>query len=341
VTTVRVNVRVPGGARPGDYLSGVSVQALTEPRVERLKGSVAVASVQRYAVGLLVRVPGVRTPLIRLPRASVKREPSGLTFYVSGTNAGNAVLQNVHGYVLVTQGKRVVARTTVGPGTFVAGTSLAYPLLAPHEQPREGAAYRVRAAMHYSGSRVARLDTRVVFGHRDAVRQEQFGGPAADGGGGSGIGTLVLLAALAGMVALLLVVLLRRRKLRGRRATRRVIERAIAEARDRDEPLTALKISDPKGGEPGRRLAEVVGDRLRRGDELLRMPGECLLVLCVATAVDDAALVAVEVRRHVTRRAPEASYAVELVPLHMPGDADPLAWLDVHAMLAARATADR
>src|SRR4051794_23401662 len=132
---IPVSVSVPPGTQAGDYLSGVSVQALTKPVIQRTKGNVAVASVQRYAVGVLVRVPGPRSPLIRLTHATVKREPAGTTFYVYGANAGNSVLQNVRGNILVTRGNHVVARRAVGPGTFVTGTSIAYPVLAQGEQP--------------------------------------------------------------------------------------------------------------------------------------------------------------------------------------------------------------
>jgi hypothetical protein len=311
---IPISVAVPDGTRAGDYLSGVSVQALTKPRTQRVKGNVAIASVQRYAVGLLVRVPGPRTPLIRLTHAIVKREPAGTTFYVFGRNAGNSVLQNVSGNILITRGKHVVARTQVGPGTFVSGTSIAYPVLAPSEQPREGTAYRVRATMHY-GPRVARLDQYVRFGHRDAVRQEQFGGPEA--GGGSGIWGKVLLIAVLALLALAvigLVALLRRRRGGLRRATERLLERAIADAGVKDEPLTALLVSLADGTEPGSTLARMLARRVRHSDVILRVPGKSLVVLAHGTDVGAAAALAAEIRKYVVRRA-NGALVVELVPL--------------------------
>ena len=62
---------------------------------------------QRYAVGMFVKVPGPRHSLIELPSASVEREPSGLTFYVQARNPGNTILQKgVRGSLLVTRGHR-------------------------------------------------------------------------------------------------------------------------------------------------------------------------------------------------------------------------------------------
>jgi hypothetical protein len=304
-------VAVPAGTRPGDYLSGISVQALTKPAVQHVKGNVAIASVQRYAVGVLVRVPGPRNPLIRLTHASVKREPAGTTFYVYGSNAGNAVLQNVRGNILITRGDHVVARRPVGPGTFVTGTSIAYPVLAPGEQPREGTAYRVRATMHY-GPRVARLDQYVTFGHRDAVRQEQFGGPKADGG--SAIWKIVL--AVVALAALLLAVfaLLRRRRGTIRRATPRIVERAVAEARENDEPLTALLVSDARGAEPHTTVAGLLRRRVRHTDRVLRVAGRSHLVLATGTDMGAAAAFAAELRKYLERRSAD-KLVVEVVPL--------------------------
>jgi hypothetical protein len=212
---VNVKVQPLKNAKPGDYLSGIGVQALGAGKDAKPRGNVAIASIQRYAIGVLVRLPGPRHPLIRFTGARVAREAAGVTFYLSAGNLGNALLQNVHGSQLITQGNRVVARGPLGPGTFVTGTSIDYPVLVPREHAREGSTYRVRANLHYRG-RVARLDTLVRFGHGSAVRQEQLGGPDASS---SGDGILkYLLAGAAGLALLLLLVFVlwrRRRKRSG------------------------------------------------------------------------------------------------------------------------------
>src|SRR3954454_17517578 len=199
-TKVAVDIAPPKGADPGDYLSGIGVQARGQEHA-KTRGNVAVSSTLRYAVGLEVRLPGPRHPLIRLTGADIKREPAGIAFSIRGRNPGNVILQGVRGDALITQGRRVVARMPLGPGTFVTGTSIAYPIPTPREQPREGTVYRVRAFLRYRGG-IARLDTRVRFGRADARRQETFGGPKANGG------FPWLIAAIAFVVAALLAALL-------------------------------------------------------------------------------------------------------------------------------------
>src|SRR3954453_12163370 len=200
--SVPVAVKVPSDVSPGDFLSGISVQAVGAESERRLRGNVAISSVERYAVGLLMDIPGPRHPQIRISRAKVTREPAGLSFFLHATNAGNAILQNVRGTLLVTRGKRTVARAKIGPGTFVSGTSIDYPLLVPREEPREGAVYRVRAVMRYHGG-VARFDSRVRFGHKAAQAQQDFGGPVVDAAAGSKTPLWLLICGVIGaMVAL-------------------------------------------------------------------------------------------------------------------------------------------
>jgi hypothetical protein len=188
---VSVTVSPRAGARPGDYLSGIGVQALGRRDRTKTSGNLAIASIQRYAIGVVVRIPGPRHPLIRFTGARVQHEPAGVTFFTSVGNRGNVILQGVHGEVTITQGNRLVARKPIGPGTFVTGTSIDYPLLVAGERPSEGTVYRVRAFLRYRG-KVARLDTRVRFGSASAQRQAEFGRSIRD----SGSGFLTLLLAL-------------------------------------------------------------------------------------------------------------------------------------------------
>jgi hypothetical protein len=134
-----------------------------------------------------------------------------LTFLLQARNTGNVILQGVHGGALIRSGRRVVARAPLGRGTFVTGTSIAYPIPAFNEHPAEGARYRITAVLRYAGG-IARLDRSIVFGHRQAVIQQQY----ARGGGGHG-GTawwkIALLA--AGIIyALTTTALLLRRRAR-------------------------------------------------------------------------------------------------------------------------------
>jgi hypothetical protein len=300
---IPVGVRAPAGSSPGDYLSGISVEAVGQARESRVRGNIAISNVQRYAVGLFVKLPGPRHSLIRIPTASVEREPAGLTFYVHARNEGNTILQNVRGSLLVTRGHRTVARTAIGPGTFVSGTSIAYPQLAAREQPREGAVYRVRAVMRYAGG-VARLDTRVRFGHASAETQQDFGGPPVEEPGShSGLLSILaaVVAALAGIGCVMLFLLLRRRRVPSRRAAMRALDRALATARASGEPLSLIRVANFADEPSPRKLAAEVRARLRRSDSLYRLARWELLVIAPDTRAETAKAVGSELQRHLAR----------------------------------------
>jgi hypothetical protein len=193
--TIRVRVRVPRGARPGDYLTGIGVQTGGKGKVTKVKSNVSVSSIQRYAVGLEVSLPGKRHPHITLTGARVERQPSGVVFQVHARNSGNVILKKVTGSIRITRGGRTVARVPISPGTFVTGTSIEYPAPARREQPRAGTEYRVQATMRYAGGQ-AQLDRTVRFGKAAAKTQEHFGGPKVDSGS-SGWWRWLLIAAAA------------------------------------------------------------------------------------------------------------------------------------------------
>jgi hypothetical protein len=180
---IPVSVVVPRGARPGDYLSGVSVEALDQRAQDVKRRGASIASVSRYAIGAEISLPGPRHPLIQFTGATVRREPSGLTFLLMARNSGNAILEDVHGHVRITGPKHAVVSQTISRGTFVAHTRIAYPVNAFRQTPSEGTHYRISAWMRYRGG-IARLDTTVTFGHRAAVAQQQYGGPHAPAPGG-------------------------------------------------------------------------------------------------------------------------------------------------------------
>jgi hypothetical protein len=293
---VPVAVSVPAGTAAGDYLSGISVQALGQQREARLRGNIAVSSVQRYAVGLLVNIPGPRHPLIRITSARIAREPAGLTFYLHAGNPGNAILQNVRGRVLITRGRRTVARAKLGPGTFVTGTSIDYPLLVPREQPREGASYRIRALMRYRGG-IARFDNMVKFSHRAAQAQQDFGGrPLTDGSSGTPGWFVVVAIALAALATAFLLLFLRRRRTPGPVVARRALEAALAAAAAERHPLTLVRIVDIYDWTPARKLARVVRPRVRPTDGLYRLSKFELLVILPRTHADAARVLYTDLR---------------------------------------------
>lgn len=175
---VPISVMVPATAAPGDYLSGVSIEALDQKPQHTTRGRVSIASVDRYAIGVEVSLPGARRPAIQFTGATLEREPSGLTFLLMARNTGNAILQGVHGWVRIARAGHTVLSRPLETGTFVTASKIAYPVPAFGETPPEGTRYAVSAWMRYPGG-IARLNTEVSFGHRQAVVQQQYGGPPA------------------------------------------------------------------------------------------------------------------------------------------------------------------
>jgi hypothetical protein len=211
---VPVAVVVPLAARPGDYLGGVSVESLDQHRETVKRGGASIASVSRYAIGTEVSLPGPRRPLIKFTGAAIRREPTGLTFALMARNTGNVILQGVHGQVRITRAGRVVVAQAIQPGTFVAHTSITYPVNAFRETPTEGTRYRITAWMRYPGG-IARLGRTLTFGHRAAVAQQRYGGPPAAGGGTAWWKIAGVIAAILYGVLTTVLLLLRR----NRRAT--------------------------------------------------------------------------------------------------------------------------
>jgi hypothetical protein len=216
--SVPIAVRVPSAAQPGDYLSGVSVEALDQRARTVAKHGVSIASVARYAIGVETSVPGARHPLIQFTGAALQRQPAGPAFVLNARNPGNAILQGVHGAVRITQGNHVVVSRPIDPGTFVTHTSVAYPVNAFAQRPTQGTRYRIVAWMQYPGG-TARLDTYVTFGHREAAIARRYAPSPAPAAGGTAWWKIAGVAAALAYALLTTVLLLRRRERGARHAT--------------------------------------------------------------------------------------------------------------------------
>ena len=225
---VPVVVGLPRRVRPGDYLAGVSLEALGQ-KARTAKHGVAIASTVRYAIGVEVTVPGRRQPKIRFTGAALQQQPAGIVFLLDARNSGNVILQGVHGAVLITSGRRVIARTQLGPGTFVTKTAIAYPVPAFSTRPTQGTRFRIRALLRYAGG-VARLDTILVFGSGQAAVQRQYVRPPRAHGGTAWWKIALLAAVIAYALATTILLLRRRRERRGRDSLA-----LVGAARDRGE----------------------------------------------------------------------------------------------------------
>ena len=300
--SVPVTVRVPRRAASGDYLAGVSVESLDQDASSSRRKGISIASVDRYVIGVEVSVPGPRRPLIRFTGAEIQREPAGLTFMLLARNPGNVILQGTHGGALITQGRRTVASVALGPGTFVTGTSIAYPIPVPSERPREGAVFRVRANLRYAGG-IARLDTDVRFGRAAALAQQAYGGPKAPASSPSR--SPMALVALLGAAVLLLVgaiaFLLLRRRREGRRSAVRALDAGLAAARESGEPLSLITLELSASGTPARRATAVVRSRVRPADRLCRLQDGRFLIVAADTDPETADAIAADLRRHLER----------------------------------------
>jgi hypothetical protein len=297
---VPVSVVVPDTATPGDYLSGVAVEQLGQQARSTARRGVSAASVVRYAIGVETSLPGPRHPLIRFTGARLERQPAGLAFLLDARNPGNVILQNVAGRALITRGSRVVARVPLGPGTFVTATSIAYPILAPRERPRQGTVYRVRAYLRYAGG-IARLDTLVRFGRADALRQQLYGGPKASASSGLP-GWLVALLSVLGLALFSVpVVLVMRRRRRGDGSPVRTIDAALRAARESGEPLSLISVSLVANGAAPGKLVSVLRSRLRHSDRLCRLDAQRFVVVAQDTDLQTADALAADLRRHLQR----------------------------------------
>ena len=178
--SVAVAVLAPRSAPPGDYLSGIAVQAKEGVQEIQPAHGLEIGQVYRYAIGVETRLPGRRRPHIRFTGAHVVRYPGTVTFLLFASNDGNVILPDVYGNVRITQGSRQVVARTIAPGTFVSHTSIQLPESAPREQPGAGTVYRVRANLVYGGG-VAYLDTHVTFGRGAAAVQALYTRPRRGG----------------------------------------------------------------------------------------------------------------------------------------------------------------
>jgi hypothetical protein len=171
---VPIAVAIPARARPGDYLSGVSVEALGQRiQTARSNAGASTASAVRYAIGVETSLPGPRRPRIAFTGATMRLQPAGLVFLLDARNLGNAILQGVYGRVQVAREGHTVVSRSIPPGTFVAHTAIAYHVPAFGERPHVGTRYGITAWMRYRGG-IARLQRTIVFGSREASVQGRY-----------------------------------------------------------------------------------------------------------------------------------------------------------------------
>ena len=182
---INVSVTTPRSAKPGDYLSGVAVEALGQDgraartaRKPDLPHGVSLGEIYRYAIGVEVSLPGPRHPHLYFTGARVERDPAGVVFRIAARNDGNVIIKNVTGQLTVTRDGRPVVSSRIVPGTFVTNSSIQLPVPAYRQHPSAGTVYRVHVSLTYTGGS-AHLDEKVPFGNAAAKAQQNYGSPRA------------------------------------------------------------------------------------------------------------------------------------------------------------------
>jgi hypothetical protein len=253
--------------------------------------------------------------------AQVHRDPAGVAFRIGVRNNGNVILKKVTGHATVTRNGRVVARASIGPGTFVSNTSIRFPVAAYRQHPPAGTVYRVQASMTYAGG-TARLDRTVTFGKAAAAAQATYGGPRVAPHHSMAV-YIAALAALALAVPLGLVWRSRRRLPR-RAAALAFLERELAVAHGGGRPLSVIHLDVPNPSRAfGRRIVHALRDTLRKPDLVYDLDRDGLLVALPCTGPTMAGELASEIR--------DALQAVDVQSVGVPASTD---GIDPHELIA-------
>jgi hypothetical protein len=285
--SVTVAAKVSPIAKAGDYLSGVSIEVPSRKFASTPTRGVSILSSERYAIGVELVLPGPRHPLVRFTGARVERQPAGLRFLLLARNSGNSILQDTHGWARITRADRLIAHVSIGPGTFVTGTAIAFPVAAAGQTPTPGTTYQIAALVRYHGG-IARLNTTVTFARSAAVEQHRYGGPPVPRPvpwWRSWQALLIAGGAILSAAGLALVLLLvaRRRRSRTPAAALIQLDRALIAAHQNSEQLSIIVLTLTTGGSL-RQLASAVGPRMRRADNVYELAGDRLLIISPATS---------------------------------------------------------
>ncbi|MEA2160838.1 MAG: hypothetical protein QOD66_3218 [Solirubrobacteraceae bacterium] len=280
---INVSVTTPRSAKPGDYLSGVAVEALGQDgraartaRKRDLPHGVSIGEIYRYAIGVEVSLPGRRDPHVRFTGAGVDRDPAGMVLRIGARNDGNVILRNVTGHVTVTRNGRLVVRSRILPGTFVTDSSIQLAVPAYRQHPFAGTVYRVQASITYAGGS-AHLDREVTFGNAAAKAQQNYGGPRAS----SHHGTAWVYIAPS---ALALVILLgfawrTMRRLPRRAAALAFLHSELTASQPGGRPLTVIHLDVANASRASRRrTAHALRRTLRKSDRIYDLDRDGLLI---------------------------------------------------------------
>jgi hypothetical protein len=300
---IHVSLTAPASTTPGDYLSGIAVEALGQDspvarptgRKPGVPSGISLGETYRYAIGVELSLPGPRHPSVELTGARVSRDPAGVVFRIGARNNGNVILKNVTGQVVVTRNGRLVARSSIAPGTFVTNTSIQFPVPAHHQQPQAGTAYRVQASISYAGG-TAHVDRTVTFDDAAAKVQQSYGGPRV---ASHHKVTWLYIAAPAALALIFLLGFVWRnfRRPPRRAAALAFLQRELAVATPGVRQLSVIHLEVPNPSRASRRrIVHALRHALRRSDFVYDLDRDGLLIALPHTGPATAGELAAEIR---------------------------------------------
>lgn len=215
---IAFTVRVPSDAQPGDHVAGLAAWIPAEKAEDsdsKSDGASAVVTVQmRQVIAVQVVVPGSAEQLLTVTGVKPVPTPNGMNLEIGISSAGG----------LLTSGTGVLEVDSTGftsdfsLGTFVPGTSIAYPIVWT-STPKAGD-YAAHVVLRYgdANAKTAEWNGKFTVGDETlAELEDRQAGPATSGNTpSSGGGTPWLVYGVVGILVIVILVmgfaLLRRRK---------------------------------------------------------------------------------------------------------------------------------
>ena len=215
IKTVPFTVKVPKGARPGQWVAGIVAETQTAAKTKRStrKAGVQIRIRNQTIIAVQVNVPGPRNASFTIGGAQTGGQRGFQQVLVHFANTGN-VLEKPKGMVTILRSGTALQRLPFSMDTFLPQTEIDYPILL--EKALAPGKYQTKVSLNFatpSGGRktvaaapplnVSNENVKQVFTSA-APTQQPTGGVVADSGSSTpwaliaAIGVAVLLLLLAG-----------------------------------------------------------------------------------------------------------------------------------------------
>jgi hypothetical protein len=190
---VPFTVLVPWGMDSGDFLGGITADpGVRRGRtVKRESSSFRIDVRTLTVIGVQVRVPGPRTPVLAVEGVRAGGIPSYQQLFVGLSNDGNVLLKGRGSIVVRDEGGRELKRARFTIDTFVPRTGIDYPVGVRGKALPEGS-YSATVTVRYAGHTVRRT---FRFAVDEKAMREVYGSRAPTGGPGSSSMLPIVIAA--------------------------------------------------------------------------------------------------------------------------------------------------